>query len=33
VRFGDGVVGRVPPGSTADDLRIALSRFAEEQEA
>ncbi|MGO4551274.1 tryptophan--tRNA ligase [Lysobacter sp. 2RAF19] len=30
VRFGDGVLGRVPPEGSVDDLRAALARFAEE---
>ena len=29
VRFGDGVLGRVPPGGSVDDLRAALAQFAE----
>ena len=30
VRFGDGVVGRIPEGGSFDELRAALARFAEE---
>jgi tryptophanyl-tRNA synthetase len=30
VRFGDGVVGRVPPEGSFEDLRAALAKFAEE---
>ena len=30
VRFGDGVLGRVPPDGSVEDLRAALAQFAEE---
>jgi tryptophanyl-tRNA synthetase len=30
VRFGDGVVGRVPPEGSFDELRAALAQFAEQ---
>lgn len=33
VRFGDGVIGHVPPTGSADDLRAALQRFAETEAA
>ncbi|UHQ20134.1 tryptophan--tRNA ligase [Lysobacter sp. KIS68-7] len=30
VRFGDGVIGRIPAGGSFDELRAALAQFAEE---
>ncbi|MUV13618.1 tryptophan--tRNA ligase [Lysobacter sp. HX-5-24] len=30
IRFGDGVLGRVPPDGSVDDLRAALAQFAEQ---
>jgi tryptophanyl-tRNA synthetase len=33
VRFGDGVLGHVPPTGSVDDLRAALQSFAETEAA